>query len=68
MLYKNTHSMVRSPHGDISFLEITTGVLNGDTLEQFLFIIHLDYIFKQQYTTLDSNSHLDFTLIKKKNQ
>ena len=39
ILYKNTRSMVRSPDGDTSFFEITTGVLQGDTLAPFLFII-----------------------------
>ena len=32
MLYKNTRSMVRSPDGDTNYFEITTGVLQGDTL------------------------------------
>ena len=39
ILYKNTRSMVRSPDGDTPFFEITTGVLQGDTLAPFLFII-----------------------------
>ena len=46
MLYRNTRSMVRSPNGDTAFFEITTGVLQGDTLAPFLFILCLDYIFK----------------------
>ena len=32
MLYKNTRSMVRSPDGDTTYFEITTGVLQGDKL------------------------------------
>ena len=59
MLYKNTRSMVRSPDGDTSCFEITTGVLQGDTLASFLFIICLDYILK---TSLDNNRELGFTL------
>ena len=46
MLYINSRSMVRSPDGDTSFLEITTGVLQVDTLAHFLFIVCLDYILK----------------------
>ena len=36
--------MVRSPDGDIPFFKITTGVLQGDTIIPFLFIICLDYV------------------------
>ena len=46
MINKNTRSMVRSPDGDTPFFDITTGVPQGDTLAQFLFIICLDYILK----------------------
>ena len=47
MLYKNIHSMVRSPDGDTSFFDITTGVLHGDQLAQFICIICLHYILKK---------------------
>ena len=47
MLYKNTRSMVRSPDGDTPFFDITTELLQGDTLAPFLFIICLDYILKK---------------------
>ena len=46
MMYRNTRSIVRSPDGDTTFFEITTGVLQGDTLAPFLFIICLGYILK----------------------
>ena len=52
ILYKNTRSMVRSPDGDKPLFEITTGVLQGDTLAPFLFIICLAYILKN---SLDCN-------------
>ena len=39
MLYRNTLSIVRSPNGDTGFFEITTWVLQGDTLAPFLFIM-----------------------------
>ena len=65
MLYKNTRSMVRSPDGDTPYFEITTGVLQGDTLAPFLFIICLDYILK---TSLDNNRELGFTLTERKSK
>ena len=65
MLYKNTRSMVRSPDGDTPYFEITTGVLQGDTLAPFLFIICLDYILK---TSLDNNRELGFTLTERKSR
>ena len=65
MLYKNNRFMVRSPDGDTPFFDITTGVLQGDTLAPFLFIICLDYILKQ---SLDSNSDLGFIIIKRKSK
>ena len=59
MLYKNTTSLVRSPDGDTDFFEILAGVLQGDTLAPFLFIICLDYALR---TSLDTNKHLGFKL------
>ena len=49
MLYKNTRSLVRSPDGDTSFFYITAGVLQGDTLAPFIFIICLDYVLKKSH-------------------
>ena len=63
IIYKNTRSMVRSPDGDTPFFEITTGVLQGDTLAPLLFIICLDYILKN---SLDCNKELGFTISKRK--
>ena len=65
MLYNNTRSMVRSPDGDTPYFEITTGVLQGDTLAPFLFIICLDYILK---TSLDNNRELGFTVTERKSR
>ena len=36
--------MVRSLNGDTNFLDIVAGVLQGDTLAPYLFIICLDYV------------------------
>ena len=65
MLYNNTRSMVRSPDIHTPYFEITTGVLQGDTLAPFLFIICLEYILK---TSLDNNRELGFTLTERKSR
>ena len=38
MLYRNTRYMVRYPDGDTAFFEITTGVLQGDTLAPLYYV------------------------------
>ena len=54
MLYKNTLSMVRSPDGDTPFFKITTGVLQGDTIAPFLFIICLDYVLRNSLKDIEN--------------
>ena len=39
ILYRNTKVKVRSPHGDAEYFDIVAGVLQGDTLAPYLFII-----------------------------
>ena len=39
MLYRNTKVKVRSPDGDTDYFDIVAGVLQGDTLAPYLFII-----------------------------
>ena len=50
ILYRNTKSMVRSPNGDTEFFDILAGVLQGDTLAPFLFVICLDYVLRISIT------------------
>ena len=45
-LYKNTKVKVRSPDGDTEYFDIVAGVLQGDTLAPYLFIICLDYVLR----------------------
>ena len=45
-LYENTTAQVLSPDGDTDFFEILAGVLQGDTLAPYLFIIALDYALR----------------------
>ena len=45
MLYNNMKTMVHLPDGDAYFFNIVTGVLQGDTLVSYMFLIFLDYLF-----------------------
>ena len=44
MLYKNTKMKVCPLNGDTDFFDILSGVLQGDTLASYLFLIYLDYV------------------------
>ena len=46
ILYRNTKVKVRSPDGDTKYFDIVAGVLQGDTLAPYLFIICLDYVLR----------------------
>ena len=61
--YKNTKSIVRTVDGDTDFINISGGVLQGDTLAHFLFIICLDNVLKK---ALDRNNDLGFILIERR--
>ena len=63
MLYKNSKAIVRSPDGDTDLFQIEAGVLQGDTLAPYLFIICLDYALR---ISADKNNDLGITLTKRK--
>ena len=65
MLYKNTEAMVRSPDGDTEFFSITAGVLQGDTLAPYLFVICLDYVLR---TSVDLQKENGLTLEQAKSR
>ena len=46
LLHRNTKVKVRTPDGDTDYFNIVTGVLQGDTLAPYLFIICLDYVLR----------------------
>ena len=46
ILYTKTSAQVISPDGDTEFFEILAGVLQGDTLAPYLFIIALGYVMR----------------------
>ena len=65
IMYQDTRSMVCSPDGDTDFFHISAGVLQGDTLAPYIFIICLDYVLRK---ALDKNNELGFTLAKRKSK
>ena len=64
ILYRNTKVKVRSPDGDIEYFDIVAGVLQGDTLAPYLFIICLDYVLR---TSIDNREN-GFVLTKKRSR
>ena len=56
VLYKNTQVKVRSPDGDTDFFDIVTGVLPGDTVTLYLFIVCLDYVLQASIDLMKENS------------
>ena len=54
---------VRSPDGDTEYFDIVAGVLQGDTLAPYLFIICLDYVLR---TSIDKIKENSFDLTKKR--
>ena len=56
---------VRSPDGDTEYFDILAGVLQGDTLAPYLFIICLDYVLR---TSIDKIRENDFELTKKRSR
>ena len=56
---------VRSPDGDTKYFDIVAGVLQGDTLAPYLFIICLDYVLR---TSIDKIRENGFELTKKRSR
>ena len=48
-LYENTRARVITPDGETEFFQIIAGVLQGDTLDPYLFAIVLDYVMRKTY-------------------
>ena len=63
ILYRNTKVKVRSPDGDTEYFDIVAGVLQGDTLAPYLFIICLDNVLR---TSIDKIRENSFELTKKR--
>ena len=65
ILYRKTKVKVRSPNGDTDYFDIVAGVLQGDTLALYLFIIGLDYVLRILIDKIRENG---FELTKKRSR
>ena len=65
ILYRNTKVKVRSPDGDTEYFYIVAGVLQGNTLTPYLFIICLDYVLR---TSIDKIRENGFKQTKKRSR
>ena len=65
MLYRNTKLKVCSPNWDTDDFDIVAGVLHGDTLAPYLFIIYIDYVLRISIDKIKENS---FTLTKERSR
>ena len=52
-MYKDTYVKVLTPEGETNAFKIDTGVLQGDLLAPFLFIIALDYALRSSIIISD---------------
>ena len=65
MLYKNTKVKVRSLDGDTDYFDIVAGVMQGDTLAPYLFIICLFYVLRMSIDKMKDNN---FKLAKERSR
>ena len=59
LLYVNTRGKVITPDGETELFDILAGVLQGDTLAPYIFIIALDYCMRQ---ALSKHPEIGFTI------
>ena len=64
-LYRNTKVKVCSPEGDTDYFDIVAGVLQGNTLASYLFIICVDYMLR---TSIDEIKENVFKLTKERSK
>ena len=65
ILYRNTKVKERLPDGDTEYFDIVAGVLQGDTLAPYLFIICLGYVLR---TSIDKIRENGLELTKKRSR
>ena len=65
ILYRNIKVKVHSPDGDTEYFNIVAGVLKGNLLALYLFIICLDYMLR---TSIDKIKENCFELTKKRSR
>jgi len=54
VLYTDTFSTILTPDGETSPFQIQAGILQGDTLAPFLFILVVDYVLRMSVDTINS--------------
>ena len=59
ILHRNTKVKVRSPDGDTEYFDIVAGVLQGDTLAPYLFIICLDSVLEHRLIKSERTTRAD---------
>ena len=64
--YAKTRAKVLSPDGETEYFDILAGVLQGDTLAPYLFILTLDYSLRR--AICGREEELGFTLIPRKSR
>ena len=65
ILYRNAKVKFRSPDGDADYFDIVAGVLRGNTVAPYLFIICLDYVLR---TSIDKIKENSFKLTKERSR
>ena len=63
IMYTNNRAMVMTSEGETDFFEVVTGVLQGDPLAPYLFILVLDYALRTAVTANDG-----FTIEKRRSR
>ena len=63
VLYTNTSSSVLTPDGETDPFDITAGILQGDTLAPFLFILVVDYILRLSVDTISEQGPEEVAVI-----
>ena len=53
LLYINTSATIITPDGETESFNITAGVLQGDTLAPFLFVVVLDYVLRMSLDNMN---------------
>ena len=66
LLYTGTKAKVVTPDGQTELFDILAGVLQGDTLAPYLFVIVIDYCMSQAIG--DDEAKLGFTLVPAKSR
>ena len=59
MFYENTRARVITPDGNTDYFVIKKGVLQGDTLAPYLFVIMIDFVMRKVYN--GNKENLGFT-------